>query len=100
MNELHLVTNQILLILMIFIVVFIYSAISGDMITTTLSLFIFLILLIPFFYLSEKLSLLLSSSNDLENLMFYEMIFSYSKLINIFIGIFLFVQLIYLSLSA
>lgn len=98
MSEINIVVFEILVILMLFILLFIYSAISCDTITTCLSLSIYVILLLPLYILLEKLSLILFTYN-LENRIFFKTLFLYSTLINIFIGFFLFVQLIYLFIT-
>ena len=98
MSELSIVVFEILVILMLFIFIFIYSAISCDTITTCLSLSIYVILLLPLYILLEKLRLLLFTYN-LENRIFFKTLFLYSMLINIFIGFFLIIQLIYLFIT-
>lgn len=55
----------------------------------------FLILIIPFHLMIEKLELI-TLINNLEDSPFYNLIISYSWVLNIFIGISLFVELIYL----
>jgi len=98
MSEINIVVFEILVILMLFIFLFIYSAISSDTITTCLSLSIYVILLIPLYILLEKLSLILFTYN-LENRIFFKTLFLFSTLINIFIGFFLIIQLIYLFIT-
>lgn len=96
MLEFNILLFEILLILSISIFIFIYSALSADLITSFISLLIFLILLIPFYLLLERLELIIYM-NNLEHLSFFKLIFSYSTLINVFIGLFLVVESIYLS---
>lgn len=98
MPELNTILFEILIILMLYIFIFIYSAISSDTITTCLSLSIFLILLLPFYILLKKLRLLLFV-NNLEDKVFFKILFFYSTLINIFIGFFLIIQLVYLFIT-
>ena len=95
MLEFNILLFEILLILSIFIFIFIYSAFSVDMLTTLVSLLIFLILLIPFYIGIERLEVIVYI-NDLESTNFFKLIFFYSTLINMFIGLFLLVQTIYL----
>lgn len=98
MSEINIILVEILFILMIYIFIFIYSAISSDTLTSCLSLAIFLILLLPFYYKLEELKVLLFV-NDLEDELFYRTLFFYSTLINTFIGLFLTIQLIYLFIN-
>ena len=95
MLEFNILLFEILLILSSFIFIFIYCAFSVDMLTTLTSLLIFLILLIPFYIILEKLKFIIYI-NNLENIIFFELIFLYSTLINVFIGLFLVVESIYL----
>ena len=98
MSEINLILFEIILIFMIYFFIFIYSAISSDTLTSCFSLAIFLILLLPFYYKLEELKRLLFL-NNFENEVFYQMLFFYSILINLFIGLFLTVQLIYLFIT-
>jgi hypothetical protein len=98
MSEVNFVVFEILVIVMLYIFIFIYSALSSDTITTCLSLSIYLILLVPLYILLEKLNLLLYV-NNLENKIFFKILFFYCTIINIFIGFFLFVQLLYLFIT-
>ncbi len=95
MLEFNILLFEILLILSSFIFIFVYSAFSVDMLTTLTSLLIFLILLIPFYIILEKLKFIIYI-NNLENIIFFKLIFLYSTLINVFIGLFLVVESIYL----
>ena len=95
MIEIHLLLFEVLLMLSVIIFIFIYSAFSVDMLTTLIAFLIFLILLIPFYLILEKLEVLLYV-NNLENIAFFKLIFFYSTLINVFIGIYFTTQSIYL----
>jgi hypothetical protein len=95
MLELNILILEICIILTINILIFIFSLVSTDILITSLSFLIFLILIIPFHLLLEELELITLLSN-LENSPFYKMIIFYSWALNIFIGISLFVELIYL----
>ncbi len=90
---------EIFMILSINIILFIYSALSTDYITSFFSFLIFLILLIPFYGILNVFSSIIYS-NNLENLLLFQMILYYAKLIPCFIGFFLFVELIYLSFNS
>ena len=95
MLEYQIFLIEVLLILGINIFIFIYSALSVDMSITLISLLIFLILLIPFYLILEKLEILLYIDNIEENT-FFKFVFFYSTLINVFIGMYLTIESIYL----
>ncbi len=95
MLEFNILLIEVLLILSVFIIIFIYSAISAEMLTSLISLLIFLILIIPFYILLERLEILVYT-NNLENVTFFKFIFFYSTLIIIFIGSFIVIESIYL----
>jgi len=95
MLELNILILEIFIILSINILIFIFSLISTDILITSLGFLIFLILIIPFHLLLEKLELI-TLINNLESFPFYKLIIFYSWLLNIFIGISLFVELMYL----
>ncbi len=96
MIELDILILEIYVILAIFILIFIYSVIATDTVITLLAFIMFLIFLIPFNLLLEKLELLIFV-NNFENYSFFRLVFFYSILITFFIGIFLFIELIYLT---
>lgn len=95
MLEYQILLIKVLLILGINIFIFIYSALSVDMSITLISLSIFLIILIPFYLILEKLEILLYIDNIEENT-FFKLVFFYSTLINVFIGMYLTIESIYL----
>jgi hypothetical protein len=95
MIEFNILLFEILVLLTLFTFIFIYSILSADMLTSFISLLIFLILLIPFYLILERLELVMYI-NNLENLYIFRLIFLYSTLINVFIGLFLVVESIYL----
>jgi len=95
MLEYQILLIEVLLILGINIFIFIYSALSVDMSITLISLSIFLIILIPFYLILEKLEILLYIDNIEENT-FFKLVFFYSTLINVFIGMYLTIESIYL----
>lgn len=99
MSELIGILSTILLILAFFIFLFIYSVISTDLITTLLSFSIFLIILIPFYSLLDKFKRLIFM-NNMENYSFFNSVIYFSSIINIFIGMYLFIQLLYLMFSS
>ena len=99
MSELIKILLELLLILAVIIFLFIYSIISTDLITTLISFSIFLIILIPFYFILEKFKILIFV-NNLEKYFFFKYVLFVSLIINIFIGFYLFIQLLYLMLSS
>ena len=99
MLEINFTLFELLIVLSFFIILFIYSAFSTDLTTTFLSLIIFLIFIIPFYGLLDIFKSLIYSSN-LEGVFFFQIILFYSSLIPCFIGLFLFVEVIYLFFNS
>ena len=99
MSDINSILLVLFVILMIYIIIFIYSAISSDMITSCISFMIYLILLITYYFFINKLYSIINESNYEEMILFKFLSF-YSTIIIVFIGIFLFVQLIYLFLNS
>lgn len=99
MLDLHILLMEIFIILSIYIILFLYSVISADMITTLLSFLLFLILLIPLYLLLDRMELQIYISN-LKDVPIFKIFLFYSTLINLFIGIYLFVELVYLFFYA
>lgn len=99
MLDLHILLVEIFIILSIYIILFLYSVISADIITTLLSFFTFLTLLIPFYFLLDRIELQIGV-NILKDVPIFKIFFFYSTLINLFIGIYLFVELVYLFFFA
>jgi hypothetical protein len=95
MLEFQILLVEALLILGIFIFIFVYSAISAELLTSIITLIIFLMLLIPFYLICEKLNIILYTSN-LDNLRFFNFFFFYSTIIIIFIAVNLVVKSFYL----
>ncbi len=95
MLEFEILLFEALLILGIFIFIFIYSTFSVDMLSTLISLLIYLILLIPFYVISNRLEFIIYRDN-IEHVNFFKLFFFYSSLINVFIGLYLVIQSIYL----
>jgi len=86
---------EIFTIFGVIILIFIYSIISSDNLTSFLSFLIFLILLIPFYILLNKLELFVYFNNLEDNFFFKYIIYSLNIII-LFIGISLFIEMIYL----
>jgi len=95
MSEVSFIIFEILAIMGLFIAIFIYSALSTETVTVLSSYILFLILIFPFYLLIIQLNLLIKDMH-LENLFFFKILVFYSTLINIFIGIYLFFELVYI----
>ncbi len=95
MLEFEVVFAGALIILSILIFIFIYSAISVEMLTSIICFLIFLILLIPFYIVVEKLKVIIYQ-NNIENLPFFKFFNFYSNLIICFILIYLAIESAYL----
>ena len=95
MLELNILLAETFVLLGFTIIIFIFSLVSTDVLISMLSFLLYLIILIPFFVLLDKLELLIYIRN-LENPTSYNVISLYSKLIYIFIGLSLFIELVYL----
>jgi hypothetical protein len=87
---------EIFSIMSLIILIFIYSAISTDTLTVFLCLIFFLILLLPFYFLLNQLKSTIIVLG-LEDSFFFNYVIGYSIIINSFIGIYLFIELIYLN---
>ncbi len=98
MFELNIIFLEFLLLLSVTILIFIYSIISTDIFITSLTLLIFIVLIIPYQILLNKLKILVYE-NNLDNLLIFNLVFFYSWLINIFMGISLLAELVYLIIS-
>jgi len=97
--EFNIILLQIFTISSFLIILFIYSIFSSELLTCTLILGLFLILIIPLYIALENLQLLILNYN-LENIVFFKIIFYYCNIINTLIGSFLVIQLIYLIITS
>lgn len=95
MWEFNILLFEGLIILSIYIFILIYSAISVDKIISLVSFSVFLILLIPFYLVLGRLENLVYI-NNFEDISFFKFFFFYARLINLFIGIYIVIELIYL----
>lgn len=95
MLEVNILVLEVIVFLSINVIIFLYSVVSTDLLITSLAFLLYLVLLIPFYMLMEKIKLQLAIYN-IENSLFYEFLTFYSGLINTFIGISLFIELLYL----
>jgi len=96
MLEFNLIIFEFYLLLTLFIFIFAFSVISADPITIFISIVLFFIFLIPFFQILNEIEVY-AFSEGFETV-FFKTVVPYSKLIVIFIGIFLFIELIYVFL--
>ena len=95
----HFTLYELILIIIIFIIIFIYSLVSTELMSTLLSFMIFLILIIPLYQLIEEYHILLVEM-DLQNAFFLKMIYNFSVVLSIFVGFFLFIELLYLFFNS
>jgi len=96
MSEFNLIVIEFFLLLALFLFIFAFSIISSESITVFISIVLFFIFLIPFFQVLDEISLVVFNEG-FETTLLYSII-SYSKFVIIFIGIFLFVEMVYVSL--
>jgi hypothetical protein len=95
MSEFHLIVIEFLLLLALFFFIFAFSIISAEFIVVFISIVLFFIFLIPFFHVLNEISLV--GFNEGFEATLFNSIISYSKFIIIFIGIFLIIELVYIS---
>ncbi len=95
MPELFVILIEFFLMMALFVFVFTFSIISAEPMTVFISIILFLVFLVPFFQVLNEISLVVFNE-DLEATLLNSII-SYSKIIIIFIGVFLVVELIYIS---
>ena len=95
MTEFYLIFIEFVLLFALFFSIFAFSIISADSITVFISIVLFLIFLIPFLLVLNELSLAVFTEGY--DIGLFNSIISYSKFIIILMGIFLIVELIYVS---
>ncbi len=96
MSEINLIIFEFYSLLAFFIFIFAFSVISAEPIAIFISIVLFFIFLMPFFQILNEIEVF-AFSKGFETV-FFKTVVSYSKLIVIFIGIFLFIELIYVFL--
>ncbi len=96
MSELNLILFEFYSLLVFFIFIFAFSVISAEPIAIFISIILFFIFLMPFFHILNEIEVY-AFSEGFETI-FFKTVVSYSKLLVIFIGIFLFIELIYVFL--
>jgi hypothetical protein len=96
MSELNLILFEFYSLLAFFIFIFAFSAISAEPIAIFISLVLFFVFLIPFFQILNEIEVFVFSEGF--ETVFFKTVVPYSKLLVIFIGIFLFIELIYVFL--
>ena len=95
MPELYLILIEFFLLIALFVFVFTFSIISAEPMTVFISIVLFFVILVPFFQVLNDISLVVFNAGFEATLL--NSIISYSKFIIIFIGVFLVVELIYIS---
>lgn len=96
MSEFNLIIFEFYSLLAFFIFIFAFSVISAEPIAIFISIVLFFIFLMPFFQILNEIEVY-AFIEGFETV-FFKTVVSYSKLIVIFIGIFLFIELIYVFL--
>jgi len=96
MLDFNFILIGLFLMLTIFITIFIFAAISSDIASVFISLTLFLILMLPFSLLMNEYNNLIIEQNYV-NIFFFRMIPFFSMLINSFIGLFMFIEAIYIQ---
>ena len=81
-----------------FFVIFLFSIISADSYSSTLSLILFFFLLVPFYLLIDDFNELVFL-NNLESVVAFRILLFYSNIISGFIGLFLSIQVLYLYIN-
>jgi hypothetical protein len=96
MSELNLILFEFYLLLAFFIFIFAFSIISAEPVAIFISIVLFFIFLIPFVQILNEIEVF--AFNEGFETVFFKTVVSYSKLIVVFIGIFLFIELVYVFL--
>ena len=96
MFDINFILIGLLLIMMIFITIYIFAATSSDITNVVISIVFFLILLLPFSLLMNEFNNLIIEQNY-DEISFFKMIPFFSTLINTFIGLYLFIEAIYVQ---
>ncbi len=96
MTDLTLTFFEFYIIFGLYILLFGFSVVSAEPLIIFVSIFIFLILIIPFFSIINQIESFLLI-NQLNDTIIFNIVLSSSKLILLLIGVFLFLELIYTS---
>ena len=95
MIEINIILLEIFSLMILIIFIFIYSILSTDFIVSFISFIVYLLTLIPLYYLIEQLNILIFNLN-LEETVLFQIIIFYSTLISSLIGLCLFIEILYL----
>ena len=82
---------ELLFILIFFIIIFIFASLSADQIIIFTSMILFLILLVPYLVLLNQFNILTIGNNNF----YFKILSFFSPVVIMFIGIFLFIDIIY-----
>lgn len=96
MTDLTLTFFEFYIIFGLYLLLFGFSVVSAEPLIIFVSIFIFLILIIPFFSIINQIESFLLI-NQLNDTTIFNIVLSSSKLILLLIGVFLFLELIYTS---
>jgi len=83
---------ELLFFMTFFIIIFIIASLSADQFIVFTCIILFLILLVPYLVLINQFNILMIGN---KNIYFFLLSF-FSPVVNIFIGIFLFIEIIYI----
>lgn len=95
MAEINIILIEIISLMSFIILIFIYAAISTDTLIIFISLILYLTLLFPFYAIISQLKLVVLELN-LEISFFFNSLIFYLIIINLFIGICLFIKSMYI----
>lgn len=95
MYDLSFFLVELFTIMTCFLFIFVYSTISSDLIVVLIGFLLYLVLLIPFIIIFDALNHNITLV-PLEEKLFLNFILYFCELINVIIGVILFIELIYL----
>lgn len=91
MLDVNYVFFELLFFMIFFIIIFIIASLSADQFIVFTCIIIFLILLVPYLVLLNQFNILTIGNNNF----YFKILSFFSPIVNIFIGIFLFIDIIY-----
>lgn len=96
MIEINFIILEIFIMMMIFIIIFIFAVISSEISTIFPCFALFLMLLIPFSLIMQDFNILIVELNY-EIVPIFKMLPFFSTLINTFMGLYMFIEIIYVQ---
>lgn len=92
MLDVNYVFFELLFFMIFFIIIFIIASLSADQFIIFTCIILFLMLLVPYLVLLNQFNILMIGNNNF----YFKILSFFSPLVNIFIGIFLFIDIIYI----